>query len=107
MATKYNTFLLTPRYCFAITRPMKALLLSVNEAAARYSVRPNTIRVWIHEGKLTRHLVKGTVCVEADQIESLTARKCPVCLEPFRPASTRQRFCSTRCRQKAHREGLT
>ena len=80
------------------------LLLGIDEAAERYQVRGNTIRMWLSRGKLTRYEVKGAVCVDDAEMQAMTARKCPVCLEPFTPANTRQRFCSQKCRQKFNRD---
>lgn len=79
------------------------LLLTVNEAATRYKVPGDTIRTWLFAGKLTRYEVKGAVCVDNAEMQAMTERKCPVCLNPFTPTNTRQRFCSQRCRQKNNR----
>ncbi|NCC53601.1 MAG: helix-turn-helix domain-containing protein [Spartobacteria bacterium] len=82
---------------------MEILILTVDEAAARYGVNASTIRTLISRGTLRSHRVNGRVHVEAGQVKSMVEKKCPGCLDYFRPKNARQRFCSDACRKRAHR----
>ena len=82
---------------------MTKLLLTVNEAAEWYKVDGMRLRALAARGSLTLHRMDGAIYLEDEQCAALVRRQCPQCLEYFTPASNRQKYCTTRCRQRAFR----
>ena len=79
------------------------VLMSVEQAAEVGKVPVNTIRCWVRQGKLAVVREGRRVMITRGALEGLVMATCELCAARFRRATLRARFCSTRCRQKAHR----
>lgn len=79
------------------------VFLTIEQAAAAGGVPVETLRTWIKLGRLDVTKNKGRVWIMKGSLETLLWAVCPVCGERFRRSTLRARFCSTLCRQRAHR----
>lgn len=84
------------------------VLVTVSQAAELFSVPPGTIRGWIAEGSLVpvrrEGRGRGGAClVQRGAVASLVYAICSCCGNGFKRVRSSQRFCSTKCRQRAAR----
>ena len=83
---------------------MDSVILTVEQAAEVGNVSVATVRAWILQGRLpVVQRRKGRVYVALGQLRQLTEATCERCGARFARTTTRQRFCSQRCRQAANR----
>ena len=88
---------------------MDQVILSIEQICAEFSgVSYGAVRRWIDTGLLAP--VKrsttgrgGRLYFRRGDVAKLLHVVCPVCGNGFQRATLKQEFCSTRCRQKAHR----
>lgn len=86
---------------------MKAFL-SAQEIATAAGVSLGAVRKWILLGKLLPVKREGQgrgggMVFSRGSVAALVYSRCALCGKPFRRSTLRARFCSARCRGKAHR----
>ena len=79
------------------------MLLTVEQAAEKGGVPVDTVRCWIRQGRLDVVRQGRRVLIMRGTLEGLLVGVCELCGERFRRSNLRARYCSTRCRQRAHR----
>lgn len=79
------------------------LLLTIDQAASRGKVPPDTLRCWIRTGRLPVMRQGGRVLITRGALEGLLYPVCELCGQRFRRGNLRARYCGQSCRQKAHR----
>ena len=81
----------------------EAVLLTVEQAAEVGRVPVDTVRCWIRQGRLDVIRQGRRVLIMRGTLEALLLAVCPLCGERFRRSNLRAVYCSTLCRQRAHR----
>ncbi len=78
-------------------------IMTVEQAAEMFKVPVLTLREWIFNGRLPVIHSGRNVMIARGALETLLVGTCELCGERFRRPNLRARFCSTKCRQRAHR----
>lgn len=60
--------------------PSSPTLLTVNEAAARLSVSPRTLRRWIAAGEFSHYRMGRSIRIEADAVTRFLSRSLKNCI---------------------------
>lgn len=80
-----------------------AVLLTVEQAAEAGRVPVDTVRCWIRQGRLDVIRQGRRVLIMRGTLDAVLLAVCPSCGERFRRPNLRAVYCSTLCRQRAHR----
>lgn len=80
-----------------------AVLLTLEQAADVGRVPVETLRCWVKQGRLDVVRKGRRVLVMRGTLDAVLLAVCPLCGERFRRPNLRAVYCSTRCRQRAHR----
>ena len=82
------------------------VLVTLAQAAPMFGVNIRTLRAWVEQGRLVairrhgRGGGGGEMFFCRGAIAELIFGLCPVCAGGFKRTAIKQKFCSTRCRQR-------
>ena len=82
--------------------------MTFNQIVEAFDLEPARVRRWIERGVLAPVRREGTAPTSRmffvrGEVSALIRAQCPVCGEIFTRKTLRQKYCSPRCRKRAHR----